>query len=531
MIQSILSGKFLEPYAYTYYLSNELGIILSLLYSFFPKIPWLGVFFASVYFFSGIVIINKIVESTNSINIYFSKIIATFCIFVCLFFSNYIMMTYTIVAAIPVACGVFLLFFTKNKRDYFLIFLMFFISYLIRDNIFFISFPFIALALILKRKKIKSDLNEKVLTGRMIFCFIILFLILFLVNEIVPTDLEWNQYKNYNNVRTEVYDYVNIYPDRDEAVEYYLDNGVSYEEILLYYLYDMNADIIGNYLNTCMNAGLSSIDRKTVLNNSISKSFVKLKIFAGYNNNNNFIYRLIEAVNIYFTKILTCGSVIRYHIFVGGIYIIFIIDIFLKRKYRLIMIPGILFIIRSVIWIYLAWIDRYPDRVLISTLIIEAMIIIALIYENFNDSSNSELLLFRIACAIFLVISLWSFSGTIKQYYAEMDRISQDDTIYSYMKDNSDENYLIDLYSVVNHSEYVFNGYDYDYENYMILGCWIVGHPLMNKKILMNENYKLIVKNDCLINAGIISEIMEQEIIPLENVNNQYTVFELHSYE
>lgn len=532
MIQSILSGKFLKPYFFTYYVSNELGMIISLLYQYIPSIPWFGVFLVSVYYFSIIVILKRFLELHDNKKRILS-ILMFLSIFWGLFFSNYIMMTYTIVAAVPVACGTFLLVIDKTKKDYLIIFLCFLISYMIRENIFILSLPFIIFILLKQHREIKSDIKENILPVKMIICFFIIFSLIVLVNKFIPMSLEWKQYKDYNKIRTEVYDYIHIYPERDEAIEYYLDSGISYEEMLLFYLYDTNADIIGEYHSSCFSNNLSAIDKRSILKDSILKSMDKLNIFAEYkylkNKDITFIHRLLEAFKIYFTQILTCGSVVRYHIFICGVYVLFIINIFCEKQYKYILIPIIIYSIRSIIWIFFAFIDRYPDRILIATLIIEAMILLGIIYKMIMDSNSSDTRMLTIMCVAFTVISLWSIDGTIRQYYAERYRISRDDGIYLYMKENPDDIYLLDLNSVVNHSGYVFNDYDNDYENYIILGGWIVGHPLMNEKILMNDNYKLIVKNECLINAAIISQIMEQEIIPIESVNDQYTVFELHN--
>lgn len=146
MIESLLSGSYLEPYPYSYYFSAEFGWVISTLYRLLPGVPWLGFFYllcngACVFALECLVFFKK--ERTPLQKAFFSALTLAGVSALC--FQNFILVHYTCIAAILGATGILLLLLTRGRRYRLTAVVFILFSYLVRENVFFLLAPFTAL--------------------------------------------------------------------------------------------------------------------------------------------------------------------------------------------------------------------------------------------------------------------------------------------------------------------------------------------------------------------------------------------------
>ena len=516
-IQSILSGTYLRPYGYTYYLSGELGILLSFLYRLIPVIPWLGVFMVFVYILSvGSVLSKTLAIYEEKKATVFTVILCSIFIYLGFFVPGIMMLHYTVTAAVSAACGMFLLVISKEKKDLTCPVVLFLLTYLIRENVFFMSLPFIAVSFLVILINEKKDGFKRCKTHILIFG--ISFIILFLFNRILPPGEEWDVYKNYNDLRTDVYDYVNIWPNEEKAVSYYEQNGLDKDTVDFYSSYDIAVAALSN------DNGYEALEKSEEI----------LGIFAGYDSVKNdgisLYKRAKDAVYTYVFFMLEYETMRSYHIFLIGAYVLFTAVAFMTSNKKMLVIPVLLFGIRSFLWCYLAFAGRYPDRVLISTLIPEFMILIsltALMISKAKEWKYKNIVLVT-ATAVFLLIGITGFCDNVTYYKSERERITADDSLYLYFSENKDKTFIVDLYSAVNHSVYAIKDYDSSKENYMLGGGWLTGHPLMMEKTAgLNEEIYFAVKKEYENVPDIIESVTGLSFIPFDEVAERYLIYKI----
>ena len=514
MIQSILSGTYLRPYPYTYYFSAELGFVLSLFYRVAPSVAWLGLFFAAVYICSFLLLLMRVMRMGDTPG---RKCIYAGCailVFLGMFFGNYIMLHYTVVSATAVFCGLFMMITSKEKRDMIAAAVMFMLSYLIRENVFFMSIPFMGLAGLYLLFAGRKDFLKKY--GKILFISVLVFALLFIINRCLPAGENWREYKEYNELRTSVYDYGVIDTTGTESLNYYEANGLSGEDVLLYKTYDL---ILPMALSTNSSTDYMK-ESATVLE--------KLKGYNEYNNQGNTVSRRIkDAVYTYIFYMLKYETMRYYHYFLMALYIVFaVVSLVCKRPGFLVTLPAVL-AVRSFLWIALAYMGRYPDRVLVSSLLMEAAVILGMIFK-ISEKKKLKPVFSGIIMTVFAVATLFSLRSSVTDYREESDRIFADDPVYEHIKENKDSFYLLDVYSVVNHSIYAIKDYDPSYENYMLLGGWITGHPLMKEKInnLPDELY-IIDRDDYKENNYILEDASNIRLIPVDEIEDKYTVYRI----
>ena len=185
MIQSILSGSFFRPSPYTYCLSIELGEILFLFYYLFPNVPWLGLFFVIIFLSVFVLVSYKLLNIFNSLGKRrMILLIIILSVFMCVFYPNEIMLTFTVVAAVSLCGGIFFILTSERKKDIFFSFVYFSFAYFIREDVFFMGIPFIIVSIIYVYKNEKNFFMTNYL--KMIILFALIIVGLFVFNKFIP---------------------------------------------------------------------------------------------------------------------------------------------------------------------------------------------------------------------------------------------------------------------------------------------------------------------------------------------------------
>jgi len=529
MIQSILSGRISSPSFFSLYLSSELGCIISLLYRIAPALPWLGLFFQMVYvlcflcvlylLFSRVDIAFK--ETNNNTRIINKAVDTLICllVFITIFGCGYSLIHYTVVAAVSAGTGIFLLLCAKEwKTGYIFSIVFLLLSYLIRENIFFLAVPFAGLAYIYQLILEKGKWLKK--TWKYVMSAMIAFIVLFVGNRYFPGYEKYDEYRDYNEQRTRVYDYVWIYTD-DNATSYYLSQGVEEDIVKLYSNYDVMAT-----MNIFSDSGMD-------YSKEISQSQDILKALEGYgvikNPEKSFLQKIKDAVYTVRHFMLPNENLKTYEIFLIIGYIILCICMISNKNYIGLLVPVCAVGGRLAIWSFFAYSGRYPDRVLISTLLLETMLLLGCICNNMTEKKKSlHIKYVFLGVTALLAITFWNKCAS--EYREAVNLNKADDVLYSYMKENSENMYYLDVYSVVYHSEYAVKDYDASFENYMYLGGWITGHPLIENKydMVSGMDKYIVLKKDIGADKDLIERISGIKLEKQDEIYAESAVFEIY---
>lgn len=511
MIESLISGAYTgTPECMTYYFSVPLSFIISLFYQVLPMVPWLGVFFTFIYLFCfyqlskrSLDIINNF-EKKNILS-YSIIILGLAVVYIFIFLPNIVLMHYTIIAALTGCTAIFMLMthenvaftkFTKKPTltnyafsDLPKITILMLLSYLIRENVFFMLLPFFAVAGLYRIIKDGKDETGKYVYAAIIF--IVSFGIIFSINRLSYSDPYWKEYVEFNDARTTLYDYVGIHTT-DEAKDYYSENNIDEDTYDLYRSYNiMLAD----------------------------KDFDLLNTFSDYQNvryaNRSFMTHFKEALYVYR---MTFFADKTYQPIIFIILILYILSAAItigSKQLRYLTVPVLTFFIRSGLWMYLLWNDRYPVRVTYSLLYIELFILLGFIMDcagklktlSLNNVMANAVLLSLMAGAYF---SLPAFTADYNNVIANNEN---DDVIYSYMAEHDNDFYLVDVFSTVNRTKAVYT-VNKAVQNYLVIGGWMSESPLTYKKfrllnavsardLLVHENVHVILKDNMYNNITI----------------------------
>lgn len=501
MIQSILSGRYSgNPSGKVVYLSEPLSGLLAFLYRLLPSLPWFGLFLAGCYVLCFFLILYVSLERLEkdakptgkwqviSIGCVCVLAVSIFCGF---FLSQYLMIHYTVAAAVLGGTAIYLFLLTDDHgtwkdalRSYWLPAVILLLCYLVRTKVFFMTVPFLAVAglyRILRTKKIVPYLAPLFLLGVGI-------LLLMLIGRFCYGDAAWREYLEYNDARTELYDYGYIWDD-EEALEYYTGQGYAPEEIAVYREY-----------NVLLNESLTAEDyRKIAAYGTIREG------------ERTWVRKWKEGFWLYRHRMLGKSEDYPYNVVILALYIMAVLLAAGSKNKKCLWMIVLLGIARSAVWTYLLAQGRYPERVVISLYLIELLTLLAMMIDSWKENGSGSVGKLRnksrdipasmekrigqvvnrmgiVLAGVFLMILSWetayqTIPKTMEARARQLEVNREEDPLFEFMKAHPENLYLLDVYAVVAHTEYAVRDYDDTYENYLLLGGWTAGSPLVTEKL------------------------------------------------
>lgn len=537
MMKSILSGDYTgTPNGHAVYMRYPLTGVLSSLYRFNHNIPWFTLFFAVCIGGCVFLILDLTIKKVKG---WFYKIFAGILVaevLLLLLIRQYIIMHYTIIAALLGGTALFLLTVSEKKeieeeikkeiklaKFSFSFYqssikigslFLFYLCYMVRSQIFYLTLPFLLIALLwqfvsfpikIKRKeKGKKQIYQtyqfyqSVIYQSIQYLTILLIGILILlgIHKIMYSSEDWQQYEEYNNARTQLYDYTDILP-YEEYQDIYEEIGITEQQYFLLKQYNI---ILDEEISTEQIRQLAQAAKKVRMQQI---SFLELfkKRFQEY------YYRTLHQEDF------------PYNIVVILFYIITAIFCIKKKQWFRLLLLGCLGGGRSTIWLYLMMQGRYPTRIIISLYLIEGFLLAGMCLQFIGQSANSSKftnfnnlvkssqldksvkfiqfakgrkLWMLFICKIVLIMGIcfcvpyiWQEVQQTKEESEQQLTVQKEwEELRSYIQDRKDQFFYIDVYSVVSVS-----GMQYettDYENYMLLGGW------MTRSVLQKEKQKQI---------------------------------------
>lgn len=502
MIQSILSGRYSgSPSGKAVYLSEPLSSLLAFLYGILPSLPWLGLLLAGSYvlcfYLALYVSLERLTKNADltgkrrmiGISCVCILTIAVFCGF---FLSQFWMIHYTVAAAVLGGTAVYLFLIPDNGREWrdilrntWLPVVLLLLCYLIRTKVFFMVLPFLAVAgfyRILRAKKFFPYFLPLAMLGAGV-------LLLMLIGRLCYCDAAWQEYLDYNDARTDLYDYGRIW-EEEEAEEYYAGQGYASEEIAIYREY-----------NVLLNEALTAEDYRKI------DAYGSLRP----EGQRTWLQKFREGFWLYRHRMLGETEDYPYNVVILAFYIMAVLIMIGGRDKKGLGMLVLLGVVRSGLWIYLLAEGRYPERIIISLYLIELLVLLAMIIDSLKEIKSGSMgkipnkhqnhpvsidkrigsMVDRagivLAGVFLMILSLETAYQVLPKTWEtkarQLEVNREEDRLFELMKSHPENLYLLDVYSVVYHTEYAIRNYDGSYENYLLLGGWMAGSPLVTEKL------------------------------------------------
>lgn len=513
-----------------------ISAFISFFYRMFPGMPWYGLLLCIGQFGSIGLIVNRSLSFCRSIRGKIGLLIIAGAIIIGTMLEHLVFVQYTITCTMLAAAAVFLFITTDERLDHkqFLIknvpvFILAFIAFLIRSEMFLLVLPFYAVAGLYKW----SNENQIFKRENFIKYFSVLGCVLagMIVGQathmIAYGSGEWQQFTEFFDNRTKLYDYEEI-PAYAEHAAFYEGIGLSESEVtlLLNYNFGLDEEIDETIMGRI--ADYAAGNRKQAL---------------------SFSDDLTENVKLYVYQ-LSHGSDYGHFPWNGLVIIGYAgllgLGIMRRKTGRMTGKLLLLLAVRTVLWLYILMGNRYPPRIVHSLYFIELGILLAMFLVESRLSGAGKLpkkertpmgddisgiirikaVMERCFPAFIGVLILVMAGANIPGMVDTVDRITfeREETnrswqaMQQYCRDHSENYYFIDVYSTVDYSEKIFKDVNYSPINYDYMGGWANKSPLYKKKLrtFLKEEISMQEALAGLDNVYMISE-PEEGLVWLED--------------
>ncbi len=484
-----------------------ISAFISLFYRMVPSVPWYGLFLCIGQLGSIGLIVNRSLSFCRNIRGKISLLVIAGAVIIGTMLEHLVFVQYTITCTMLATAAAFLFITTDerlNNQQLLLknvpVFVLAFVAFLIRSEMFLLVLPFYAAAGLCKWS------NEKQIVKRENFIkyFSVLGCILAgvfvgqVTHMIAYGSGEWQQFTEFFDNRTQLYDYEEI-PAYAEHMAFYEGIGMSESEVTLLFNYNFGLDeeidetIMGKI------AGYAAANRKQA---------------------QSFSDDLTENVRLYIYQ-LTHGSDSGHFPWNGLVIIGYAgllgLGIIRRKTGRMTGKLLLLLAVRTALWLYILMGNRYPPRIVHSLYFIELGILLAMFLAESRLSGAGKLsrkersplgeksplgeemlgiikikaTMERCFPALIGVLILVMAGANIPAMVSAVDRMAEEreetnriwQVMQQYCRNHSDNYYFIDVYSTVDYSEKIFKNVDNHPVNYDYMGGWANKSPLYEKKL------------------------------------------------
>lgn len=490
MMRSILSGAYTgTPDGHAVYMKYPLTGIVSLLYRLTNRIPWFSLMMTGCFWLAVSMVMVQLVsiasaKADKNRKKYTGVITVALGAILCaaLFLPHFIYLHYTVAAAVLGGCALFLAVTGAHRRALPLLVL----CYCIRSQVFFLLLPFLLVALLwqlcekpddekhrAKRKGLwKEKGKETVITlaflaGSILICM--------LWNGWAYRGEGWKQYTEYNDSRTLLYDYEALLP-YDQYEEQYTAAGISADQYRI--MEEYNIALEESVESTVLEKAARLYSEE---NKKSSTTRQKLKQCAV-----DYYYH-IRYVDKPYNVLLLLG------------YLAAAVLLIRQRRWLQLLLTCCMGAGRSLIWLYLLWKGRFPERIYVSLYLLEIMVLAGMIcvmasgwralsekgeacYGKREKAAGIVKAAFSLLlCCLLLTVFAVQMSDMSQRAAAQLKAQEKWDALTAYCAGQEGTLYLLDVRSMVSYAGRVWEETP-DQENYLLAGGWMSQTPLMQKR-------------------------------------------------
>ncbi len=451
-IRDILSGAYSgSPDLHTVYMGAALSGVLALLYTILPFIPWFGLFLCAAPAAVFLVISLRLMRSSKAALIKGMVFAMLTGLFLWFLYPMYIMPHYTLVAAVFAAGGLWLMIDREHMGG--LILLL--ICQQVRQQVFFMLLPFAAAVLLLGFLEDKDKRDE---LKKPLIIFVAALVLLSGINIIAYAGSEWRDYLELNDARTALYDYTGVW-ESDAAMARYAECGVSEEDHELYLQYDL--------------LPVKGADTAT------------LKAMADYREEGRQPTGMAHLKSVIYELgslfLLSRGKDMVYAMGLLLMYALAVSNSLYRGKGWGALFAAGCFVMHLMLYGYLIWRGRVPERVTVSLCMAECFMLGGLVLRYTEVWRQMYWAIEGAVLTLVVSQALNAMAGISETYSAQITVNNEDDVLYSYMADYPDVLFVAETYATVYHTAYVSETDDTG--NCIIMGGWQYLSPLQDKKL------------------------------------------------
>lgn len=445
-------------------------------------VPWFDLFMAGCVLLAGTGILAGMMQAVRGKK-GFARIAPALIgavLFTGLLLPHYLYMHYTIIAAMLAGSGLFL-WGRRQGRGLPLVMLV--LCYLVRSEVFFLSVPFLLVAVLdeslgeVERAARGRQLLDRVCCalkrqGRPLLILLCAVLVCWGIDRVGYGGSEWQEFWRYFDNRVKLYDYTD-FPSTDRYENRYEELGLDWGQYQVLIHYDTILD--------------QGIDAEVLERVQESIQGMKEPVAMGE--------RIRQYLRSYYLHMRYDG--VPYGlVWAGCLGLLLILQVIHRRWDRLILSAALL-AGRSLIWLYLIHRDRFPERIWISLYLIEIGLLAGMLLgewlENPASPEGSALAgktWRRGAAAVCMALCLLLSGGAafmqLRQTLGNMrigqERQRQWDRLTEQIAGSGAELYLMDVYSAV---AYAGEVYGRDCGQILLLGGWLGQCPLVEQRLAL----------------------------------------------
>ena len=471
MIAEIVSGQFTgKPESYGIQMTYGFTWFLSKLYEITRSFNWYGIVLIGVQIFSFGAILYRIQSFAKKWQGKIYLLAAATLLYVGLWLKVYVQLTYTTTAAFVGMAAIFWYATSKtNWKNVLMTVLLANIAFCIRPNIFYMFVPATGLVYLWKMFG-KKDFKK--LTIAAPFAVLAVTAVLFVINAAAYSKEGWKEFRDFFDVRTNVYDYydLRLYGENPELYEPY---GISEEEFNMMRVYnytvlgDLPKEFFPEYLEACE----------------------ELEAEQGI----NFVSKSVDAVKIFIKDVFSSGYGIQNTVLFAAAIVLLILLIW-KKNYPLAIYLGIQSAVICIVWLYFTYWGRAIERIQMTMSLIFLAVILHVLTEmkemhlyrdettgKLSGNGKASLILGMLS---FLLIAGMNFKDFRNDNIAKTYWYGDVQTIKEYCAQDPDRLYYMDIATMTElYGRCQIKNTEPEYINYISMGDWSAYCPHYEEKL------------------------------------------------
>ena len=464
MIAEIVSGQFTgKPESYGIQMTYGFTWFLSKLYEVTRSLNWYGIALIGVQIFSFGTVLYRVQSFSEK---WFNKLLfglLTIGAFVAVWLKVYVQLTYTTTAAFVGMAAIFWYAASKtNWKNVLMAVLLANIAFSIRPNIFYMFVP--ATGLVYLWKLIgKKDLKK--LTIGAPFVILAVTAVLFVINAAAYSKEGWKEFREFFDVRTNVYDYYDLLP-YEEYPQLYEPYGITEEEFNMMRVYnytvldELPKEFFPEYIEAC-----KALEEEQGID-FVSKSVDAVKIFIRDLTGN--------AYGVENTVVFIAAAVL-------------LVICILWKQYILAIYLGIQSVVLCAVWLYFTYWGRAIERIQVTMSLIFLAVILHALCELLETSESGKKLLTVTGMGLAAVLCVCAVKNVT---FYRHDNIAKaywyDDVrkIKEYCAEDPDRLYYMDIATMTElYGNCTLKNNEPEYINYISLGDWTAYCPHYEEKL------------------------------------------------
>lgn len=527
-MKNILSGSYTGiPEDHNIQMLYPISALISLVYRLFRGVDVYGIFLCACQFACIYLVLGRVITACDSIK---SKVIGIIVLVImatgCLL-GHLVYVQYTFTVAMLAATAAFLVMTGDGRNNRIGGCVIIWLSFLIRSEMLLLMLPMAGMAWLYR---FVSDAQRKDVRKVYIRWAAILFAGLILckgADKVAYSGSDWSEFVDFFDARTELYDYQSI-PFYEGNEEFYESIGLDESEVELFFNYNYGLDEkIDAQIMDQVASYAKSIKEETPMvvriKNALYLYTYRLRHFGLQKEYqypmtdapwNLIILVLYLGVAVEALAVLLAGKNAKNENKANETKDIennekenIEKEIKDSKRKEAIYVLGfliLLFIVRSLLWMYIIVGERDPIRITHGLMIMEISVLGGVLFERaktfgigsgHKDASRKAYLL--VMASLLVVTSFAYIPNTVsivKSEYSNRQEYNQKfSELYDYIKADPDNFYWIDVYTSVSYTSEAYTSYSYSekmfegvsnyLDNYDIPGGWACKSPLQTRKL------------------------------------------------